>query len=135
MTFSKEKKAQLRLEAAQKRKLDAARLQAVAPPNKALKAPPKQQHIGVNTIDYGGHYKALNFPLKRGSFSEVRLCLKNPKDDTEGPSTESMNEEATGVVWKKEQILFHVLMRGHARVLPHPTVSQRMSPCLYLTEV
>ena len=101
MTFSKEKKRQLRLEAAQKRKSDAARLQAVAPPNKALKAPPQPKNVGVNTIDYGGHYKALNFPLQKGCFTEVRLCYQQPKNHSNYPSTEAMNDEITEVVLKK----------------------------------
>jgi hypothetical protein len=95
MTFSREKKAQLSLQAAQKRKSGAARLQVVAPPNKALKAPPQPKNVGVNTIDYCGHDNALNFPLQKGSFTEVQLCYKHPREASQYPSTEAMNDEIT----------------------------------------
>ena len=77
MPWTKEQKrahrASQRAAAANKRKADVAALAAVAPPNSALKKPPAPKDIGNNLKDYGGHYKGLNFPLEKGTFSEVRI--------------------------------------------------------------
>jgi hypothetical protein len=79
MTFSREKKAQLRLQAAQQRKTDAARLQAATPPNKALKSPLQPKKVEVNKVNYGGHYKALNFTLQKGSSLRSGCATNSPK--------------------------------------------------------
>ena len=77
MPWTKEQKrahrASQRAAAANKRKADIAALAAVAPPNSALKKPPAAKDIGNNLKDYGGHHKGLNFPLEKGTFSEVRI--------------------------------------------------------------
>ena len=55
-------RAQKKQEQAELEKQQGKRMLELAPPQKLLKKPPKKEHLGDSNVDYGGHWKVLNFP-------------------------------------------------------------------------
>jgi hypothetical protein len=76
--------AQKREARAQKRKQDATneremgkKMLELSPPNSEIKKPYNSKHLGNNKVDYGGHQKALNFPLQETPpIGETQLALQ-----------------------------------------------------------
>ena len=58
------------------------------PPDSKLKAPYKNQDLGKSTVDYGGHQKALNFPLFPPDIQQLDFV----HDGDTIPETESEDE-------------------------------------------
>lgn len=72
----REKRAQEKADAERKRRLMAADLKSLAPPVDKFNRPYQKKNVGVSTVDYGGHQKALNFPFPDDfSHGEVQLAL------------------------------------------------------------
>ena len=87
----KEKRALDKAEAENKRKLMGNELKRLAPPTNKLNRPYKKKDVGVNTVDYGGHQKALNFPFPEDfSQGEIQLALAT---GGEVPQAESMHSK------------------------------------------
>lgn len=80
MPWSKERKREERLKKKRKVLEEALKmgqkLEKEAPPAKSLRTPHTQDNVGKNTVDYGGHHLALNFPTTVGSANEIQLSLQ-----------------------------------------------------------
>ena len=94
MAFTKEQKKEAR-----KRKKEEAintsnqlgvKMIKTAPPVKLLKAPFKQKDLGKSTVDYGGHQKALNFPMLEGkgtmNLQQVQISMSGSWVEEDGPT-------------------------------------------------
>jgi hypothetical protein len=85
----REKYALDKAAAKQKRKQMGNELKRLAPPVNALNKPYKKKHVGLSTVDYGGHQKALNFPFPEDfSKGEIQLAMAT---GGELPQTETMH--------------------------------------------
>lgn len=87
----REKYAQDKAAAEDKRKQMGNKLKCLAPPINALNRPYKKKDVGVSTVDYGGHQKALNFPFPEDfSTGEIKLAMAT---GDEVPQAESMHSK------------------------------------------
>jgi hypothetical protein len=79
MAWTAEKKRQVRAkrkaEQAQKEIEFGRKMILLSPTNSELKKPYSKEHVGKTKVDYGGHQKALNFPLPDPEMGEVQLAL------------------------------------------------------------
>jgi hypothetical protein len=100
MPFTKEQKKAYRLkrkqEEALKQQQEGQKLQALSPPNKELKRPYQPKHLGNNKVDYGGHQKALNFPMKDVPRGELQLALKGEATSMHNNSLDEANVKRIG---------------------------------------
>ena len=109
MAWSKEQKkahrAKRKMEQALQEREMGKQMLDLSPPNSELKKPYKKKDVGVTKKDYGGHQKALNFPLQDPPKGELQLALC-------GEATSMHNNTLEGLVKRIGDLTIGLVYEG-----------------------